>query len=408
MTMDSGSAGASTARLSLPAGSAVTRRQAPAVGSRHVGARRLRVPAPASGAVHAIEVHRYHLHGDILPANELLRDLYREKRRAERTGAPLSMVLYQVGDRASQAVHFADDLLEVLHGAKRETDYLGHLDDGTIAVLCPDTDQHGIACFMRKVETLAGRAAFAATAATYPDDVFERLSASQRPDSPVQELLAESLPVAEGQTYGLKRALDVVGAIAAIGILAPVMLFVAAAVALTSKGPVIFKQTRLGKGGVPFAFYKFRSMVTNSDDAVHRQFVADLIKSEQRGNVSGGAAPYKLQADSRVTRIGRIIRKTSLDELPQLFNVLKGDMSLVGPRPPIPYETANYQPWHLRRILAIQPGITGLWQVEGRSRVTFNEMVRMDLRYIRDCSLAMDVAILMKTVRVVLRCDGAR
>jgi lipopolysaccharide/colanic/teichoic acid biosynthesis glycosyltransferase len=114
-----------------------------------------------------------------------------------------------------------------------------------------------------------------------------------------------------------------------------------------------------------------------------------------------------MDADPRITAIGRFIRRTSIDELPQLFNVLKGDMSLVGPRPPIPYETKNYQAWHLRRILTVKPGITGLWQVTGRSRVSFNEMVRMDIRYIRECSLMVDLKILLKTVRVVLRGEGA-
>ena len=109
----------------------------------------------------------------------------------------------------------------------------------------------------------------------------------------------------------------------------------------------------------------------------------------------------------RFTVVHRLIRNTSIDELPQLFNVLKGDMSLVGPRPPIPYEAVQYQPWHMRRILSVQPGITGLWQVEGRSRVTFDEMVRMDLRYIRNGSLAMDLKILVRTFAVVFRCDGA-
>jgi lipopolysaccharide/colanic/teichoic acid biosynthesis glycosyltransferase len=115
-----------------------------------------------------------------------------------------------------------------------------------------------------------------------------------------------------------------------------------------------------------------------------------------------------MKADPRVTRIGKIIRMTSIDELPQRFTVLKGDMSMVGPRPPIPYEATHYEPWHLRRILTGKPGITGLWQVEGRSRVTFSEMVRMDLRYIRDCSLSLDLKILLKTFAVVIRCDGAR
>ncbi len=116
---------------------------------------------------------------------------------------------------------------------------------------------------------------------------------------------------------------------------------------------------------------------------------------------------YKLRSDPRVTSIGRFIRKTSIDELPQFFNVLKGDMSLVGPRPPIAYETAQYQPWHLRRVMTAKPGITGLWQVEGRGRVSFSEMVRMDVRYVRDCSFVLDLKLLFKTILVVLRCDGA-
>jgi lipopolysaccharide/colanic/teichoic acid biosynthesis glycosyltransferase len=116
---------------------------------------------------------------------------------------------------------------------------------------------------------------------------------------------------------------------------------------------------------------------------------------------------YKIKADPRVTPVGRFIRKTSIDELPQLFNVLKGEMSLIGPRPPLPYEAENYQSWHLRRVLDIRPGITGLWQVEGRSKVSFDEMVRMDLRYVRGCSLSLDLRILAKTVLVVLNCKGA-
>ena len=145
------------------------------------------------------------------------------------------------------------------------------------------------------------------------------------------------------------------------------MLVAAAAIALTSRGPIIFRQERLGKGGVPFIFYKFRSMVVNGDDRIHREFVSTLIKGNQAQSTSSTveSAPFKLQCDPRITRIGSLIRKTSIDELPQLFNVLKGDMSLVGPRPPIPYEAKQYQSWHLQRILAVKPGITGLWQVAG-------------------------------------------
>ena len=145
------------------------------------------------------------------------------------------------------------------------------------------------------------------------------------------------------------------------------------------------------------------------DDSIHREFVTTLIKGgHEEINQQDAVKPlYKIKSDPRLTPIGGFLRKSSLDELPQLFNVLKGDMSLVGPRPPLTYEAEKYQSWHLRRILEIKPGITGLWQVEGRSKVSFDEMVRMDLRYTRDWSLMLDLKILTKTVGVVLRRDGA-
>ena len=213
--------------------------------------------------------------------------------------------------------------------------------------------------------------------------------------------------IRRGGSYRSKRLLDIVGASLALIFFAPLMIAVALAIAGTTRGGVIFRQTRLGKGGVPFTFYKFRSMIPRADDGIHRSYVAKLITGAPPSKEDGAGAPYKLQRDPRITWIGRLIRKTSIDELPQLFNVLKGDMSLVGPRPPIPYEAAHYQPWHLHRVLDLTPGITGLWQVEGRSRVTFNEMVRMDLRYCRECSLALDIRILLRTVLVVARCEGA-
>ena len=151
-------------------------------------------------------------------------------------------------------------------------------------------------------------------------------------------------------------------------------------------------------------------MAAGSDDRIHRAYVANLIDGKpdlRESSGEGGKQLFKLKADPRITPVGRFIRKTSIDELPQFFNVLKGEMSLVGPRPPILYEAAHYQAWHLRRLLSAKPGLTGLWQVEGRSKVSFDEMVRMDLRYIRDCSLEMDLRILAKTVKVVLRCEGA-
>jgi lipopolysaccharide/colanic/teichoic acid biosynthesis glycosyltransferase len=277
-----------------------------------------------------------------------------------------------------------------------------------IAVLCPDTDEAGVTGFMKKIEDGAGDLPFAGVAATYPDDLFESLANGVRTAKVFQPFLAAD---AAGMRVGypLKRALDIVGALAILCLVAPVMLLVAAAVALTSRGPIIFRQTRVGHAAYPFTFYKFRSMKIDGDDRVHREFVAKLIEAGDGAAAPAGGQPaaFKIRSDPRVTPIGRFIRKTSLDELPQLFNVLKGDMSLVGPRPPIPYEATKYQPWHLRRLMSLKPGLTGIWQVEGRSRVPFNEMVRMDLRYIRECSLALDLKLILKTVVVVLRGNGA-
>lgn len=199
----------------------------------------------------------------------------------------------------------------------------------------------------------------------------------------------------------IKRAIDVAGSVAGLMILSPVLAVIAAGVKLSSKGPVIFRQERVGQYGKRFTFYKFRSMAHGNDDSEHREFVTKLIEK-------GESAKGKIEKDSRVTRIGAFLRKTSLDELPQLFNVLKGDMSLVGPRPPIAYEVKSYNLWHRRRLLAAKPGMTGLWQVEGRSRVTFNEMVRLDLRYATNWSLGLDLRILLQTPRAVVSGEGAR
>lgn len=206
---------------------------------------------------------------------------------------------------------------------------------------------------------------------------------------------------------GLKRAFDIFAAAVMLLVLSPLMLGIAFLVKRASPGPILFVQERLGRDGQPFRFYKFRSMTHNSDDAIHRQFASMFINGDKDGcaDSNNGDAVFKLKKDPRITAIGSFLRRTSIDELPQLFNVLKGDMSLVGPRPPIAYEIENYQPWHMERLKAI-PGLTGLWQVSGRSSVSFDEMVRLDVRYINDWTLFMDMRILLKTIPVVLRGTG--
>ncbi len=205
----------------------------------------------------------------------------------------------------------------------------------------------------------------------------------------------------------VKRLVDVVLAAGMLLIVAPVMAVIALLIKRSGPGPVLYVQERLGRDGRPFLFYKFRSMKHDSDDAIHRQFAAMFINGDEDGcaDRNSGDKVFKLKRDPRVTAIGAFLRRTSLDELPQLFNILKGEMSLVGPRPPIVYEIENYQPWHMERLKAV-PGLTGLWQVSGRSSVAFEDMVRLDIRYINTWSLWQDLVILVKTVPVVLRGTG--
>jgi exopolysaccharide biosynthesis polyprenyl glycosylphosphotransferase len=219
------------------------------------------------------------------------------------------------------------------------------------------------------------------------------------------------VPVDAKRFFGLggvlKRSFDLVAATIMTLALAPVFLAIAFVIKRTSPGPVFYVQERLGRNGQPFRFYKFRSMRHDADDAIHRQFAAMFINGDDDGchQRNGGKEIFKLEQDPRITTIGYWLRRTSLDELPQLFNIILGDMSLVGPRPPIAYEIENYQPWHLER-LKVTPGLTGLWQVMGRSQVSFDEMVHLDLHYINHWSLPLDLKILLRTVPVVLKGTG--
>jgi exopolysaccharide biosynthesis polyprenyl glycosylphosphotransferase len=198
----------------------------------------------------------------------------------------------------------------------------------------------------------------------------------------------------------LKRGLDFTGALIGLFLLAPLFGLIALLIKGTMPGPIFFRQKRLGKDGVPFTFFKFRTMKDNGKNP-HKEFVVKFIKNKKLSR-----ATYKLRDDPRITQIGYILRRSSLDELPQLINVLRGEMSLVGPRPAIPYEIDHYQEWHKRRMSG-KPGMTGLWQVSGRSSVSFNDMVLLDLYYIDNWSLWFDFVLLFKTIPAVLSVKGA-
>src|SRR6266581_2647938 len=207
----------------------------------------------------------------------------------------------------------------------------------------------------------------------------------------------------------VKRVIDIVGSSALLFLLSPLLAAIALAIKLTSKGSVVFQQERVGQFGKRFKCLKFRSMYANNNPKIHQEYVQRFISGQAGSDNAepGKATVYKITDDPRVTRIGRFLRKTSLDELPQLWNVLTGEMSLVGPRPPLPYEFEIYEVWHRRRVLEVKPGVTGLWQVSGRSRTCFDDMVRLDLRYSQSWSLWLDLKILIATPRAALGGEGA-
>lgn len=217
----------------------------------------------------------------------------------------------------------------------------------------------------------------------------------------------EWVPRSESRlTAALRRGLDLALAALLLLLLAPVLLAISIAIRLDSPGPAVYRQRRLGLGMRPFVVNKFRTMRPDADPAPHREYVHELISSSGERARTAGKNLYKLAIDSRVTRVGRILRRFSLDELPQLWNVMRGDMSLVGPRPVIPYEAEQYPSWYRERF-AVKPGLTGLWQVSGRNEKTYEEMVRLDIEYARRRGLARDLTILLKTIWVVLRARGA-
>lgn len=208
--------------------------------------------------------------------------------------------------------------------------------------------------------------------------------------------------------YKSKRALDLFAACIGLMIAAPVAAIVALLIKISSPGPVFFKQSRVGKDGKEFVFYKFRSMRVGADDSSHREYIKLFIegRDEELKKLQGGAKLYKMTCDERVTFIGKFLRRTSLDELPQLINVLRGEMSMVGPRPHLSYEVELYKDWHKRRLHGL-PGITGWWQIHGRSRVPFDEAVRMDIWYLERQSLVLDLRIMLRTVTKAIVGRGA-
>jgi lipopolysaccharide/colanic/teichoic acid biosynthesis glycosyltransferase len=220
---------------------------------------------------------------------------------------------------------------------------------------------------------------------------------------------AAGLKVRDRNRFGLlvKRTIDVVVSLLVLVLGFPFFLAIALLIKATSQGPVFFKQKRIGENGRSFIMYKFRTMKEGFDDSIHREFTQNFIKGECSYSTldDSGSKIYKLTDDSRITGIGGFLRRVSLDELPQFINILRGEMAIVGPRPPLPYEYECYEEWHKQRV-KVKPGLTGLWQVQGRSSVPFDQMVRLDIHYIENWSLMMDLKIMMWTIPVMLAGTG--
>jgi lipopolysaccharide/colanic/teichoic acid biosynthesis glycosyltransferase len=342
-----------------------------------------------------------------------------ERRRTERSRKPFLLMLLDIGDHipSEGAAKILGKMANALSLSTRETDVAGwYKSECVVGVMFTEI---GIEDRNSIVSTMIARLSIALRTDLSVDQ-FNQISVSfhlfpeewnhdepRRPSNPT--LYPDLSKRAEGRRLSntLKRVMDVGGSLAALVFAAPLFLGIAVAIKATSKGPVFFRQRRVGQFGTSFVFLKFRSMQTDNDASTHKEYVQKLIagKADRHPSNANGEGVFKLTKDPRITKVGAFLRRTSLDELPQFINVLRGEMSLVGPRPPVPYEVEAYDVWHRRRLLEAKPGITGLWQVSGRNRVKFDDMVRLDLHYANHWSPWMDIKILLRTPGALA--DGA-
>jgi lipopolysaccharide/colanic/teichoic acid biosynthesis glycosyltransferase len=353
---------------------------------------------------------------DVLVEEAFRRRIAIERKRTERSREPFLLMLLEAGasDNGPGPDKTLTGIVAAMQSSTRETDVVGwYKNRNTVGVIFTGlviSDKSSV------LSTILGRVSTALQQEVtlerfnqitfsfhfFPDDWDG--DGSGRPSDPI--LYPDLFIPSNDQRVLLrvKRVMDVVGATLMLIACMPLFAAIALAVKLTSKGPVLFRQDRIGQYGRRFTFLKFRSMCVNNDESEHKEYVKQLIAGVAQGvQTANGESVYKLAGDKRITPIGKFLRKTSLDELPQFINVLRGDMSLVGPRPPVPYELAAYQTWHRRRVLQVKPGITGLWQVTGRSRVRFDDMVRLDLRYAISWSPWLDFKILLRTPAAVIK-----
>ena len=346
--------------------------------------------------------------------------LHRERDRADRTGEEFSMAVFEVGN-GRRKTQTARNLVPILTHRIRSTDAIGWLADGRIGAILPHTPPECAWKFVAHVrEAYNGNPPPTCVVYAYPSSWFpgDDVTPPQDPRSlrkpPVPGKTGDSgmlfsrvdaanraRPIEELQSNVLfriplwKRAIDIVGSLVAILLLSPLLLLVALFIKIVSPGPVLFRQKRVGYLGRVFTMWKFRTMHVNAETSLHRNYLRELIHNEK--------VMTKLDhgRDPRIIPFGNILRATGIDELPQLINVLLGDMSLVGPRPCLPYEAYEFRSWQMRRFDAV-PGLTGLWQVSGKNRTTFKEMMRLDIGYSRKRAFLLDVMIVLKTIPAIV------
>ncbi len=343
----------------------------------------------------------------LISEESFLHYLQLEQRRTERSGRSFLLILIS-GEGLDDELHnhLSPGVIPSLSGCIRETDVLGWYEQslslGLIMTEIGDASSEVIDAIMAKISAVLQECLgpdlycrMAVTVRVFPHECENRIFNRKGTKHSTSKWADDRL----------KRSIDIVGSLIALFLLAPVFVVIAILVKLSSKGPVFYCKQRVGQNGKEFPFYKFRTMYVNNDCSIHREYVTKLISGSADADANGGL--FKLKNDPRVTRIGKFLRRTSLDELPQFFNVLLNHMSLVGPRPPLPYEYERYSTWHKRRVRELKPGITGLWQVEARSLTTFDEMARIDIRYAKARNLWLDLKIMLRTPAAMFSGRGA-
>jgi lipopolysaccharide/colanic/teichoic acid biosynthesis glycosyltransferase len=372
----------------------------------------------------------------IYSRNFFIARLKEERERSKRTSHRFSLLVVDAellsmalkgGARRFAHIH-ETRLIENLFSTSRKIDILGWFDAGKVGILMPYTEESGVLKVKDRISSRIRRN-WPSSQRLRLEDFFQGYTFGGGLPNDNGPSVDGNNPTSSGcghdekplyadlltSTFSsslkrlAKRTVDILGSLFGIMITSPLLVIIAILIKLTSSGPILFRQVRVGFLGRSFIFLKFRSMAAGADQNLHRRYVKELINARHE-TINRGTEEnplYKITNDPRVTPLGRILRKSSLDELPQLFNILKGEMSLVGPRPPIPYEVQQYKLWHYGRFFEVKPGLTGLWQVSGRNRTSFEDMVRFDLQYAENWSLWLDIKIILKTLTAVFTTEGA-